>query len=136
MKKTTLLLLIFTVLTISKLNSQSIYSEVNFLKATNHLFSASFSIDGIIKAENQQQEMDQNLSYLKTNLAQSQKCYAALKAKYSTNKQLVQLKQWNDVLKKIVDGFTSDNWQTEPTWQLGYSLLKLDLLDMVNMKLK
>lgn len=136
MRKASLLLLILSVTTIGKINAQDIYSEVNYLKAANHLFSASFSLDYIIKADNQQTAMDEKLVYLKINLAQSQQCYTALKTKYSANKQLIQLKLWNDLLKKIIDGFSTENWQSEPTWQLGNALLKLELIDMVNNKLK
>lgn len=136
MTRTILFLLILSVATVGKSNGQNIYSEVSFLKATNHLFSASLSLDAIMKADNQETEVERNLPSLKANLAQSQKFYTSLKGKYSTNKQLTQLKQWNDLLKKIIDGFASDNWQSDPTWQLGYSLLKMDLVDMVNKKIQ
>lgn len=136
MKKIALLLIITVTLLANGVTAQEIYSNSNFLKATNHSFASCYTLDAIVKGENQQAERDKALPLLKNNLSISKRCYNAIKAKYPTDNQLKKLQSWNEVLQKVVNGLDSENWQTEPLWQLGYFLVKLDLHDMVNLKLK
>ena len=136
MKKTLFLLFASIAIFTSSVNAQNIYSDASFLKATNHLFSACFSIDAIIKAENKATERTTLLPLIKANLNASTKYYDAIKSKFQNDKQLTQWKLWNDVLQKGIEGLNSESWENDSMWQMGYSLLKLDVLDMVNKKLK
>ena len=102
----------------------------------NHLFNSCYTLDAILKSDDQQLERDKALPLLKKSLSISKRCYDSIKAKYPQNAQLKNFKLWNDVLDKVVVNLSSENWQSEPMWQLSYTLIKLDLQDLVNQKLE
>jgi hypothetical protein len=120
--------------------AQNIYSDPNFLKAQNLLWSACYSLKSLdferITGQNADEKKNETISALKKSVGSSRKYYEIIKLKYpKDDKQVIKLKQWIEVLEKIENDYLlKDNWQTEPIWALGYTMIKMDLEDIANRK--
>lgn len=137
--KKILILILVTHIAIN-VTAQSIYSDPNFLKATNHLWYACYSLKSLdferVTGQNAEEKKAETISALKKSVGSCHKLYDIIKLKYpKDDKQVVKLKQWIDVLEKIEsDYLLKDNWQSEPMWALGYTMIKMDLEDITNKK--
>ena len=136
MKKTIVFLIVYVALIFSTLKAQNVFSDSNFLKATNNLFSASISLDAILLSENKLSERNKSIASIKENLKVSRMFYTFLKGKYPKDVQVEKLKQWNDVLQRIMDALSSEEWESDGIWQLAHVLIKMDLQELVSQKLK
>ncbi|EKT3964917.1 hypothetical protein AAIP55_002399 [Flavobacterium psychrophilum] len=76
------------------------------------------------------------LPLLKSNINSAKKCYAELKLKYPNDTDLKQLELWIKAIETSYNILNSKDWQNDPTWQMGFTLIQLDIRDFVNNKLK
>ena len=136
--------LFITVITLYAQTSiaQAIYSDANFLKLTNHLWNTCYllkSLDAnrITHQGDIEKERQTDIDILRKDAAITRRYYESIKAKYPNEKaQLTQIKQWIDMTAKLPELLEGDSWQIEPTWALGKELLRMDLQDVTNKKLK
>lgn len=133
--------LIFTLLIISasftsNLFAQKSISNINYLKATNNLWSACYSFNSVMSSNDQNTERLTALPLLKSNINSAKKCYAELKLKYPNDTDLKQLELWIKAIETSYNILNSKDWQNDPTWQMGFTLIQLDIRDFVNNKLK
>ena len=125
-------MLLFTSFTYSKVDAQTIYSDVNFLKANICLFATCNTFDAVYKAENQQLEGEKQLAVIKNRLDLANKYYLILKVKYSSNKDFKLFEQNIQVMLKCYN-YLKEN---DNTWALAFTLVKMNLDEMVNSKIK
>jgi hypothetical protein len=132
MKRITLLLLLSTLFIFSKSYSQTIYSDANFLKANLCLYGVCSNFDAVYKAENQQAEGENKLPQIKATLDIANKYYLLVKAKYATDKEFKTFEQNIQVIQKCYN-YLKEN---DNTWALAYTLVKMNLEEMANKKIK
>jgi len=132
-------ILLATLLTSSY--GQGLYSDVNFLKATNQMWLACYSLKSLdfdrVTHQDAETKKAEVIPILKKCAAKARKSYDAIKLKYPNDKeQLNKLKLWIEVVEKIEsDYLLQETWDSQPTWSMGYTLLKMDLEDLANQKL-
>ena len=136
MKKTILIMLIFSASLTQNLFSQNLNSDVNFLKATNNLWSATYSFGNVMKSNNQSEERLTALPLLKSNIESARKYFIEINLKYPNDKDLKQLDLWIKTMEKSYENLNSNKWNSDPLWQMGFTLINMDLMDFVNGKLK
>ncbi len=136
MKKNIIIMLIFSASLTQNLFSQNLSSNVNFLKATNNLWSATYSFENVMKSNNQSEERLTALPLLKNNIESARKYFVEINSKYPNDKDLKQLDLWIKTMEKSYENLNSNKWNSDPLWQMGFTLINMDLMDFVNGKLK
>lgn len=58
-----------------------------------------------------------------------------LLSKYPNDEDVKKLDLWIKAIEKSYENLNSDKWKSEPIWQLGFTLIEMDLKDFVNKKL-
>jgi len=136
MKKVIFILLIFSASFTSNLFAQNSISDVSHLKAVNNLWSACYSFNSVMNSENQSKDRSIALPLLKSNISSARKYFVELNSKYPNDADLKQLDLWVRAIEKSYEGLNSKNWNSDTMWQMGFTLIELDLRDFVNGKLK
>lgn len=136
MKKIIITLLIFSASLTSNLFAQNLSSDFNHLKATNNLWSACYSFNKVMSSQNQSKERLIALPLLKSNIESARKYFIQLKTKFPNDTDLKQLDLWIKTMEKSLEGLNSKKWNSDTMWQMGFTLIEMDLRDFVNGKLK
>ena len=123
MKKLCLLSLLICVGVFSKMQAQNLKNDCEFLKSTTLIYHAISLFD-----EAKDGETADILSSLKKDVDKINAIHKSLSAKYPNDKDLKVFTMWVDVTQKSYSLLKED----DNTWQLAYSLLKLDLKDFIN----
>lgn len=123
MKKIFLLTLLIAVSVFSKLQAQNLKNDCEFFKSTTLIYHAVSLFD-----EANNGETADILPSLKIDINKIDAMYKSLIVKYPNDKDLKIFTMWVDVTKKSYHLLRED----DSTWQLAYSLLKIDLKDFVN----
>lgn len=89
-----------------------------------------------MNASNQSEERIKALPLLKSNIETAKKYFTQLKSKYPNDKDLKQLDLWIKAMQKSYEGLDNKLWKDDTMWQMGFTLIELDLRDFVNAKLK
>jgi hypothetical protein len=124
---------LFTILLLASIctMAQDIRADESFLKATNYLWYMNTNFNKL-KAE----QTDEMKLAILPKVENALKCMKSelmlLKGKYEMNESLSKLEQWIDVESRNVESLKGADWETEPIWQLGSTLIEMDLEDMVN----
>lgn len=136
MKKTFFILLIFSASLTSNLFAQNAISDVSHLKAVNNLWSACYSFNSVMDSEDQSKDRLTALPLLKNNIASARKYLVELNSKYPNDADLKQLDLWIRAIEKSYEGLNAKSWNSNTMWQMGFTLIELDLRDFVNARLK
>lgn len=132
MKKTILFVLIFSALAFSKVNAQQMYSDPNFLKCALHLYNANSYLDEAYHSDNQDSKAQELLPDIQKNVNAANQYYQVLKTKYSTEKDFKTFEESVQAMQKSCE-FIS---QGEKNWIMLYTLVKINLQDWINQKIK
>lgn len=136
MKKLILILLVFSASLTSNLFAQNAISDVSHLKAVNNLWSACYSFSSVMNSEDQSKDRLTALPLLKSNIASARKYLVELNSKYPNDADLKQLDLWIRAIEKSYEGLNGKSWNSDTMWQMGFTLIELDLRDFVNKELK
>lgn len=116
MKKLFLLALLITVGIFSKAQAQSLKNDCDFFKSTTYTYHALSLFDEAKKDGKATLQLKKDVDKINT-------VYKILNAKYPNDVDLKTYTMWVEVVNKSYSLLK----EGDSTWQLAYSLLKLDL---------
>lgn len=131
MKTTITIFLILLSSFISSLFCQ-ITSTREYLKASNNLWNICYDFRIIKDSEDLNTDRNSALPTIKRNIENAKKEYSLLSAKFPNDPSVKKLDTWIKTVEGCYVSLKGDKWQTEPVWQLGFSLVEMDLKDFVN----
>lgn len=123
MKKLLLLALLITVGVFSKVQAQSLKNDCDFFKSTTLTYHALNLFDEAKKSGKATPQLKKDVD--KINVV-----YKTLEAKYPNDTEFKTYTMWVEVINKSYSLLK----EGDSTWQLAYSLLKLDLEEFINEK--
>lgn len=129
----TIFLVLFSTLT-SSYFCQSVNTK-EYLKTTNVLWSICNDFRKVKNSEDPEKDRNSIIPILKKNIESAKKESSSLISKQLNDTDVKKLDMWIKVLDKSYVSLTGDKWNSEPTWQLGFVLVEMDLEDFVNNKL-
>lgn len=129
----TIFLVLFSTLT-SSYFCQSVNTK-EYLKTTNVLWSICNDFKKVKDSEDPEKDRNSIIPILKKNIESAKKESSSLISKQPNDTDIKKLDMWIKVLDKSYVSLTGDKWNSEPTWQLGFVLVEMDLEDFVNNKL-
>lgn len=132
MKKLILFMLIFSALAFSKAKAQQMYSDPNFLKCALHLYNAISFYDKAYYSENQETKVKELLPEIKQSVSVANQHFKFLGAKYSSDKEFKMFEENVKAMQKSCEFVTEE----DKNWIMLYTLVKLNLQELLNHKLK
>ncbi|MFC4686572.1 hypothetical protein ACFO4P_06455 [Epilithonimonas pallida] len=133
--KTTITLLFILISSVTSSLFSQVSSSKEYLKATNHLWNICYDLNYLKNAEDVQKERSSILPVLKKNIESAKKDYTLLNTKSPADKDVKQLGLWIKTIEKSYENLSSESWESNPIWQMGFTLIEMDLRDFVNEKL-
>lgn len=132
-----------TIITLAVILSSSIFTSLfsqafstnEYLKATNKLWNICSDFRIIKDSEHPERERDATLFLIKNNLESIRNDEKILISKYPNDEDTKKLDLWIKTIDKAYENLKSNRWETEPIWQMGFTLIEMDLKDFVNKKL-
>lgn len=134
MKTTVTIFLILLSSFTSSLFSQST-STKEYLMATNNLWNICYDFRIIKDSEDSNTDRNSSLPTIKRNIETAKKEYGLLSSKFPNDPDVKKLDTWIKTVESCYVSLKGEKWETEPIWQLGFSLIEMDLKDFVNGKL-
>lgn len=128
---------IFLIL-LSSLTSSFFCQSTNtkeYLKASNNLWNICYDFRIIKDSEDSNTDRNSALPTIKKNIENAKKEYGLLSSKFPNDPDVKKLDTWIKTVESCYVSLKGEKWQTEPVWQLGFSLIEMDLKDFVNNKL-
>lgn len=124
MKTLVTLLFVFCVLTLS---AQNLKNDCKFQKSVNLIYSSMYQYDEV-KRDNSL--ANKSIMVLENNLFTLKKLYSDLKDKHSNDEDFKEYENWVLTLDKSLIALQGD----DSLWQMGYTLVKLNLNDFMKLK--
>lgn len=115
--------------------AQTSTEDIDYLKATNNLWGVSSFFKEIANAQDMKTERDKKLKLIEPFVASTKKQLERLKSKYPNDVDVETLSLWIGAFETSLESLKSNNWKVDPVWQLGFSLIELDLVDFTKDKL-
>jgi len=110
-------------------------STKEYLKASNNLWNICYDFRIIKDSEDSNTDRNSALSTIKRNIENAKKEYGLLSSKFPNDPDVKKLDEWIKTVESCYVSLKGEKWQTEPVWQLGFSLIEMDLKDFVNSNL-
>ncbi|MBW8522162.1 hypothetical protein K0U91_06735 [Chryseobacterium chendengshani] len=107
-------------------------STKEYLKATNNLWNICYDFRIIKDSEESNTDRNSALPTIKRNVENAKKEYGLLSSKFPNDPDVKKLDTWIKTVESCYVSLKGEKWQTEPVWQLGFSLIEMDLKDFVN----
>ncbi len=116
----------------SSSKNNPIYSDVNFLKANLHLFSIVVALDEVQNASNQENEKKRVLPVVKSSIDETKRLYNLVKSKSYSESEMKAFEQHVLVIERTLEMLKSK----DPSWVLAYTLVKMNLTELVEKNIK
>ena len=100
--------------------------------ATNNLWNICYDFRIIKDSEDSNTDRNSALLTIKMNIENAKKEYSLLSSKFPNDPDMKKLDAWIKTVENCYVSLKGEKWQTEPVWQLGVSLIEMDLKDFVN----
>lgn len=107
-------------------------STKEYLMATNNLWNICYDFRIIKDSEDSNMDRNSALPTIKRNIENAKKEYVLLSSKFPSDPDVKKLDTWIKTVESCYVSLKGEKWQTEPVWQLGFSLIEMDLKDFVN----
>lgn len=131
MKTTVTIFLVLLSSFTSSLFCQSTITK-EYLMATNNLWNICYDFRIIKDSEDSNTDRNSALLTIKMNIENAKKEYSLLSSKFPNDPDMKKLDAWIKTVENCYVSLKGEKWQTEPVWQLGVSLIEMDLKDFVN----
>ena len=136
MKKNVFTILIFLTSLTSSLFAQNSGSDLNYLKATNNLWTACHRFNSVMTSKDQNREKTAALPLIKKNIESAKFFFDEFHLKFPNDTDSKRMDLWIKTVEKSYESLNRKNWQNDPVWQMGVTLIELELRDFVNEKLQ
>ncbi len=130
MKRKILILLVFVVVSFTKLNAQNLKNDNQFLKSTALMYATIDLFNNVYKSDDRNDAKNDNISLIQTNTNKISTFYNLLKVNFDNDIDFKEYELWVQTITKSTEMLKND----DDTWMLGFTLIKMNINDFVNSK--